>query len=542
MKRIISLVLTLCLALSTASLFAGCGEPVDESKVLRIELSNAGFGIGWADPLIDIFEAEHPGITVEKTFLTKKDNEMVDKALSGLTDLDIIFPESTGILAKTREKIKINGENVEPFVELSDIIFEKIPGEDVTIAEKMNEQWFDYQTTIVGEEEYHYLLPWMQSPIGIVVNLNLYSEAAFGKLPNTTDEMFAFADNVKNSGISPFIHCIDDTYWDVMYDVWMNQYYGVEATRKFYNGYAIDGSARGQRYVPQMAELYGYYYALEVLDRLVDPVNAYMHEYSSKDFTSVQNFFLEPEKDPKLRDVMFMPNGAWLEREMEANYAKGEVNVEFIKTPVVSALGSARLGLTAPGKTADEVLSEIITWIDDGKTGAQPTFSATMQNPDTGSVYTVEECLAIVEDARNITPAFNGYNGAIPACSNQIPLAKEFLQLMASDRGIEAMLKNCGSMPPYKYEFTKENQDDLELSDFMYSVNVLAQKGYAFAHQDALFTLGGYRLNATGVSPTAAFRVESTDPIHQTVEDFYGDNIAATANNWQNYLSFAGLN
>ena len=322
----------------------------------------------------------------------------------------------------------------------------------------------------------------------------------------------------------------------------MNQYYGVEATRKFYNGYAIDGLARGQRHVPQMAQLPGYYYALEVLDRLVDPVNGYMHEYSSKDFTSVQNFFLEPNKSGAVRDVMFMPNGAWLEREMEANYAKGEVNVEFIKTPVVSALGSARLGLTAPGKTADEVLSEIITWIDGGKTGAQPTFSATMQNPDTGSVYTVEECLAIVEDARNITPAFNGYNGAIPACSNQIPLAKEFLQLMASDRGIEAMLKNCGSMPPYKYEFTKENQDDLELSDFMYSVNVLAQKGYAFAHQDALFTLGGYSLNVTGSSPTAVFGVASTDPIHKTVAEFYNANIEATENNWQNYLSFAGLN
>ena len=91
-----------------------------------------------------------------------------------------------------------------------------------------------------------------------------------------------------------------------------------------------------------------------------------------------------------------------------------------------------------------------------------------------------------------------------------------------------------------KEEFNEEVKQDLELSDFMYSVNKLAQKGYAFARKDALFLLGGY-YTCVLTSPTAAFRVTTDDPIHKTVEQFYTANLQNISNNWATYMSNAGL-
>ena len=207
---------------------------------------------------------------------------------------------------------------------------------------------------------------------------------------------------------------------------------------------------------PEMFYSDGLLEALKVYEKLVNPDNGYVGKTqaqinnTSLDFTSVQNKFLETQNK-----ILFCPNGLWLEREMEANYDPEELNVEFIKTPVLSALseqlsyysetrGYSELS-AAEKEKYDAVLSDIIDYVD-GTSTEKPKF-----NGQDVSDADIER----VRDARAFNSAAYNFNSVIPAYSTKIDLAKEFLQLMATDRGLEAMYAACGGSAPFEYGKSK---------------------------------------------------------------------------------------
>ncbi len=517
MKKFVSL---LCLpVLCVGMLFGltGCSKE-DPAKTLYVELSNKGFGTAWIDPLIEIFEAEHPGITVKKSQMTNKDQAMIDKVTSGSTYLDIVFPENDSVFMSYNQSVIANGVRYDsPYADLTDIYEAKVPGENITLKEKMDPSYREKSKFIVDGKEKYYTVPWIQSPLGIVMNNKVYKES-FGKLPNTTDEFLAFCENLP-AGVTPCIHAVETSYWDDMHDVWMTQYNGRENQKKFYEGYAICGEQEGERYVPAMFDDDGLRVTLEFLEKLLDPAKGYMHSDSSLDFTSVQNVFLEGKKN-----ILFMPNGAWLEREMSANYSPDELDIRYIKVPIISALGT-KLGIT------DGELSAIIDFVD-GTTATEPQFASTKGVPNA-------DVIAAVREARNMTPSISQHHAIVPSYSSKIGLAKEFLQLMATDRGMEAMLKKCGSCAPYKYDITKSPVKD-EISPFMYETNLLAEKGYCFFKKDKLFIMNSLQLE-NGITGRISARLASSDAgYHMTAEQIMETSVAYVSQMWPSYMNKIG--
>ena len=473
MKKIFSTILCGLLLCSIGCSFIACGQE-NPANTLYVEMDNAGFGVEFIDPLIDIFEAEHEGITVKKSYITKGSKTIIDKVLSGASSMDLILIESSYGLANVDREITVNGKTyASAFAELSDIFKVNIPGENITLKDKLNPNYYDYQKTMVGEEERHYIMPYLQAPVGFILNKDVY-DTSFGDIPNTTDEMFAMFDALPD-GVTPFIDALDTSYLDDMYDVWMAQYNGVENQKKFWLGYSLYGNTAGQRYVPEMFLDEGLKAALHVWDNLYDPANDYLHSLSyTLDFTSVQNLFLEGDDN-----ILFMPCGTWLEREMSANYDPSELNIEFIKTPIVSALGT-KLGIS------DGELSAIIDYVD-GTTSVLPQFTSKNGLDN-------DEVVAAIREARSLVGSNHDFSAMIPSYSSKVDLAKEFLQLIASDRGIEAMLKSCGSMAPFKYDIDSSPVKD-DLSDFMYSANKMIENSqYCFYYHDKLFSKGNISL------------------------------------------------
>ena len=170
MKKILSIVLAIVVSSGAFATLSGCAKE-DPAKTLYIEVENAGFGIAWLDPLIEIFEAEHPGITVKKTFLTKKGNEMIDKVVSGSTHLDLLFVETDYALRNVDKKVVSGGMTYSsPYAELTDIYESNVPGESVTLKDKMLPAYSDAKKTIVNGETKYFTMPWMQAPVGIIIN------------------------------------------------------------------------------------------------------------------------------------------------------------------------------------------------------------------------------------------------------------------------------------------------------------------------------------------------------------------------------------
>ena len=63
MKKILTFILSFVFAFAAVPLFA-CAKENPETT-LYIDISNAGYGIDWLNPLKDIFEEENEGFTVK---------------------------------------------------------------------------------------------------------------------------------------------------------------------------------------------------------------------------------------------------------------------------------------------------------------------------------------------------------------------------------------------------------------------------------------------------------------------------------------------
>lgn len=515
-KNLKRISLLICIAM-LFSAFAGCKKD-DPAFTLYIDISNAGFGIEWLDPLIEIFQDENPSITVRKRSVVKNDHNYVNKFLSGVADTDLFFVE-TDVLRHIETPVTSGGVQYSvPFADLTDLFKTKIPNENLTIEQKMRPEYLAFNT--VGGKNYTF--PWMESMMGIVMNKNVYKEE-WGKLPNTTDELIEFCKKIKNE-VSPFIFSISDPYWLDIYEIWMTQYNSMEKMTKFYDGYAISGEYSGARHIPQMFLDNGLLEALNVLEELIKYENGYQDRLSyTLSFTDVQNKFLDTDSN-----VLFMANGTWLQREMSMNYDPDEINSEFIRTPVISALGT-KLGIS------DSILSQIIDYAD-GTTDSAPDFTSTV------SGLSREDIIEEVVNARKIVSSNHLHAAFIPAYSTKIDLAKKFIQLMASDRGIEAMLLNSQVKPAMKYDFTNEAVNN-ELSAFMQSVYRISKDSIFDIHPKGdLFRKGGlFTVNNQGYFTSALAAVNPNDRL--TAQDIFMNNYNYVADTlrWQSFLNAAGI-
>lgn len=522
MKRIKSIALCAIFAVLSVFPVTGCGSE-DATKTLYIDISNAGYGIEWLDPLKEIYESEHDGITVKIRSAVKNDGAYVNKFLSGVADTDLFIVE-TDVLSKVNTPVNANGQRYEiPFEDITDLYNEKIPGENVTVAEKMRPEYYEFNTY----DGRNYTFPWVESMMGIVMNKNVYRES-WGKLPNTTKELIAFCDKVKEDGISPFICSYDDPYWLDIYDVWMAQYNGRADMERFYDGYTLSGQYAGERYIPEMFLDRGLEEALNVLDTLVNADNGYHSDLSyTLSFTAVQNKFLDATKDKSKKDqFLFMIDGSWLQREMEQNFEPDEINTVFVRIPVVSVLGD-KLGIT------DETLSEIIDYAD-GTVSAAPDFVSSKG-------IDRQEVIDKVTEARCFAPSNHLHAAFIPVYGNKKDLAKDFIRLMASDRGIEAMMKKSQIKPPMKYDV--EANVEISVSSFMESFyDIAAASDYTIFKQGALFRRGGLKLiNGAGYF-TYQLSAKSINDRKSGAQIFAMNyDYVKQTERWDTYLANAGI-
>jgi len=520
--RLISLLSAAVLSLAAV----GCGKNVNKESTLFIDISSAGYGIEWLDPLVEMYKVDHPGIDVQINSLTKGDIEYVEKALSGRAETDLFFVETDIYKYLKTPVIASDGKKYDSvFEDITDLYNTVIPGESKTIAEKMESAYLNYNT-VDGK---NYSLPWMGSLEGLLVNFDVY-EDSFGKLPNTTDELVKFCEKIKSlgSGVSPFIFSISDSYWDNIWDIWVNQYNGRENMCKFYDGYVVDGTYAGERYIPEMFLNDGISEALNVLETLLKHDNGFQNELSyTSTFTEMQNLFLESKNK-----ILMCPNGSWIEREMSANYDKSELNIEFMKTPVISALGT-KLGIT------DSELSSIIEYVDgnsdlDGDSASEPSFTSSKG-------LTKQQVTDSVAEARGMVTAGKYFSSFIPSYGTKKDLAKDFLQLLASDRGLEAVAKVIGSKAPFTYDMLSR-AEELNLSDFMVSVQkILSVSSPYFLQPDNLFRFGGVKLINNISSPTKSLAAINSKDFLSADKIYTGNYTYLNSSRWDDYLKLAGI-
>ena len=310
MKKTIAMLLVLVLALG---MLAGCGSsnetaeapaadsgdtaaeaPAAEISVAAIETA---YGSEMWQQVAEAFTAE-TGIKVNLT-TDKNLEDVIGPAMQGGEFPDVIHLATGREAGLTEQFIKDNN-----IADITDVLSMTVPGEDVTVADKIAGGFTETSLTNPYGDGKTYLAPMFYSPCGLFYNAGLFAEKGW-EVPTTWDEMWELGDKGTEEGIYLFTYpttgYFDAFMYALMYTVGGPEFF--DAATHYEEG--IWDTAEAQECFDIIAKLATY-------TNPITPAQA-----NDQDFTQNQQLVLDNK-------ALFMPNGTWIVGEMaEAPRAEG---------------------------------------------------------------------------------------------------------------------------------------------------------------------------------------------------------------------------
>lgn len=344
-RRLMSLLLA---GAMTATLFAGCGstpapapaeseatsepvasEPAEsevpteseapiEPQTLKVAALESGYGADMWKEVVAAFEASHPGVTVELT-TDKKLEDVISPAMRSGDYPDVVHL-ATGREAGLTETItKEKG-----LMPLTDVLDMTVPGESVTVKEKVIPGFLDTLGTNPYGDGVTYYAPMFYSPCGLFYNAGLLKEKGW-TVPKTWDEMWALGDKAKAEGIALFTYPTTGYFDAFMYALLAS----AGGTELYNNCMTYTDGAWESAEATKVFEIVG---KLAEYTEKTTVANA-----NNEGYTKNQQLILDNK-------AIFCPNGTWLPGEMgEAPRADG---FEWGMTAVPAVSGSTPTSFT----------------------------------------------------------------------------------------------------------------------------------------------------------------------------------------------------
>lgn len=520
MKKFVSLLV--CFALGCAVL-AGCSKEIDDSETnLIISLYEGGYGTSAFQKIADKFEEHYAeeGYTVtiiEDPALVS--STVISKIQSGpkVTPTDLFLPgdvQFRQIISQGDKFIKGYEYGLE---DLTDLFGQKVYGEDVTYAEKLDPQYAEGSAIEIDGETRYFSVPFMGGISGLAYNNELF-EANGWKLPNTTNELITLIEEIKEDGATPFVWSSGKGYWDYCVYPWWRQLVTDEEAEDFWNCVDKNGDVSAEVFHSQA--LLTAFTALE--DCIYDTKNSHP---KSMTFTHIEAQMAMYETSNR---IAMMPTGDWLENEMKnSGYEPGQIDIGLMKVPVISDVIYTYDSIGNPQYKyqtiqSDEKLSEVITAID---TNASKPADVSQEDFDA------------ITKIRSYTNS-NGFmfNAMIPVYSNAKKVAKEFLLYMASDEAQQIFFNETGALLPYSTANLQKPANPTRLQKAVLDslgkttyISNRAPKNPIFYNTD----LESWHINIEGYIGTT----EKADKM--TAKQFWDWNYDEYSSNFDLYLSMA---
>ncbi len=508
-KKLIALMLAGMMAVST---LAGCGkeenkEKGDPAKNIEIKIWNAGLGTKWLDALIEGFEKKHSEYHV--TYTATADASAI-YATYGMADMD---PTDLYFSMKSSETTN---------VPLNDLLDSKADGESKTIREKFDPNYLDTEINADGNV---YSLTYGGGVYGIVYNANLFEEAGIKQTPRTTNELAIVCDTLFRKGITPWCHFKNNGYWPALTEVFTMQYDGYDYyANNLYGCKDENGESPSLNVLTKKDGRYQTMKAYETFltsDYVLSGSNSATH-------TVIQTQFLN-------RSAAMMVNGSWMENEMSSVDIKDTFLT--MKTPVLSSITDK---LTTVKKDSELcALIDAIDAVTDGK--------ASIDDYRQGEDYVVGGKTVSAADwdyvdiARNtIGQNYSGNGAFIPAYSDAIDGATEFLRYLFSDEGLEI----CANVSKIAMPMTTDSVeiDRSSWSDFAKSNAELlaAAKKHAcgeyYASKHPIYNAGA--INSMGNQPYIQYFCTNNEGDRQTADQIWNGIMTYIENNYEsNWLA-----
>lgn len=538
-RRMKLICLILALTMAASMVMAGCsnnqgggnaGGKKADPTTLQIGVENKGYGDQFAYKLAEAFEAK-TGIATKVVKSNSSDwTETAVLAGAKNNDIDVIFDINNLAMKNLATAYYVDGCE-RAYADLSDIYDAKLEGYNTD--KTLEEMVFPYSLTACtwGGEDLgygngkQYFVNWASGVEGIVYNKALFTKFGFS-VPKTTNEMFALMDQMKtiNNGgyalnddgleIYPLAYSGKVNYLHYPQLVWWAQYDGIDV---FNN--TLQGKDAAGNYTAESQKTIGKLSSFTIVEEMLSAENKYADPNSaSYSFTDAQVFFLAEQ-------AFMMSTGDWLEREMSTNF-EGGMDIAFMPIPVNSDIVA-----NCSSVTTDEQLSEVISYID-GEISEKPA-------------YVSDEDLAYIRSARSMYCCEgNQHICYIPAYSNNIDAAKQFIQFMLSKEGQEIMLEHSyGNMAMLNVDPSQFNYYN-SLSNLQKSKLEIMQggDGATFVGKNyvhPMYYAGGMELcyNVMEMS----FGVDQSSGSYKSAKDFWDFEYSMISSKFDTIMSQAGV-
>ncbi|MEF9940784.1 MAG: carbohydrate ABC transporter substrate-binding protein [Lachnospiraceae bacterium] len=317
-KKVVLKLVSLCLVTSmTAALVVGCGsdkkasDNKDSSKVLKVAAFEGGYGADiWTD-VAKAFEETHDGVKVELQ-VDKKIEDKITPAMKSGDYPDVIHCALGRDAGLTETITKEKGLTC-----LDDVLAMKVPGEDVTVKEKILPGFLDTLGTQPYNDGKTFYAPMFYAPCGLFYNAGLLKEKGWA-VPTTWDEMWALGDTAKAEGISLFTYP-HAGYFDAFIYAMLESSGGID----FYNKCMT--YEKGIWETPEATKVFD---TIGKLAPYVEPTT--LGNANEESFTKNQQLVLDNK-------AIFIPNGTWLPGEMKDAPRADGFEWGFTAIPAVAA-------------------------------------------------------------------------------------------------------------------------------------------------------------------------------------------------------------
>lgn len=270
----------------------------EDGKTLKVAAVETAYGKAMWEKVCDAFEAANEGVTVELT-IDKNLEDVIDPAMKAGDYPDVIMRAVGAESGMTETFIRDNN-----LTELTDVLDMTVPGEEVTVGEKILPGFT--KNTIVNPygDGKTYLMPMFYGPCGLFYDAGLFEEKGW-EVPETWDEMWELGDKAQAEGIALFTYPTTG-YFDAFFYALLHEAMGEENfTKALKYEEGIWDTPEAQQVFDIIAKLASY-------TEKTTPANA-----NDNDFQKNQQMILDNK-------ALFMPNGNWVIGEMaEAPRAEG---------------------------------------------------------------------------------------------------------------------------------------------------------------------------------------------------------------------------
>lgn len=266
------------------------GKDTQATQTIKVAAIEAAYGkAGW-EAVAKAYE-EETGVHVDLVADKKLEDVIGPGMKSG--DFPDVIHLATGREAALTETF-IKDKNIE---EITDVLDRKVPGEDVTVKDKLIGGITDSTATKPYGDDKLYLAPMFYSPCGLYYNAGLFEEKGW-EVPKTWDEMWALGDKAKAEGIALFTYPTTG-YFDAFFYALLDTVGGPEFYQK------ATAFEEGIWDTPEAKTAFDIIAKLATYTDETTPAQA-----NDQDFTKNQQLILDNK-------ALFMPNGSWVAGEMK---------------------------------------------------------------------------------------------------------------------------------------------------------------------------------------------------------------------------------